>query len=147
MPDDSLMIRRLTDVDAVPAEQLNALFDEGMVWSEEEGRAFLQNRDNLFLVAFWADRACGFATAHRLQRFDRRRAEVLLYEIGVDEQFQRRGAATGLVAGVNRWAREVGADEVWVLTNRANTAAVALYRSTGGQEDEPDIIMFTYHVE
>ena len=107
----------------------------------------MQNLDDLFLVARWDGRPCGFLTAHRLQRFDRRRAEVLLYEIGVDDRFRRRGVGAALIAEVKRWAREVGADEVWVLTNTGNAAAMGLYASTGGEEDVPGTTMFTYRIE
>ncbi len=139
-----LTIRRLTEVDAALADQLKVEFDEGMEWDEAEGQRFLANRDNLFLAALWDDRVCGFATAHRLQRFDRRRAEVLLYEIGVNEAFQRLGIGTALVDAVKRWAKEVGADEMWVLTERDNAAAMALYAATGGEADPPGTTMFTY---
>ncbi len=147
MSDVSLTIRQLREVDAALAEQLNAEFDEGVVWDEVEGQRFLANPDTLFLAAFWGERVCGFATAYRLQRFDRRRAEVLLYEIGVNEGFQRRGVGTALIAEVKRWTREVGSDEVWVLTERDNTAAMALYTATGGEADPPGTTMFTYRIE
>jgi GNAT superfamily N-acetyltransferase len=146
-PTQPLTIQRLTSVDVALAAQLNPLFDEGTAWDAEQGRRFLQNRDNLFLVARWDGRPCGFLTAHRLQRFDRRRAEVLLYEIGVDERLRRRGVGAALIAAVKRWAREAGADEVWVLTNTGNAAAMALYASTGGEEDVPGTTMFTYRIE
>jgi GNAT superfamily N-acetyltransferase len=144
---DSLTIQRMTSVDDALAPQLNALFDEGKEWDAEQGRRFLQNPDNLFLLARWTGFPCGFLTAHRLQRFDRRQAEVLLYEIGVDEGFLRRGVGTALIAEVRRWAKAVGADEVWVLTDAGNAAAMALYASTGGQEDVPGTTMFTYRIE
>ena len=146
MAEASLSIRRLTDVDDDLAARLNPLFDDGDVWDAAQGRLFLQNPDNLFLAAFWDDLACGFLTAHRLQRFDARRAEVLLYEIGVHEDFRQRGVGTALIMAVNAWAREVGADEVWVLTNVENAAAMALYRTTGGEEDVPGTTMFTYRI-
>lgn len=82
---DSLVVRRLTEVDETLAPRLSFLFDEGTIWDQEQGKAFLGDPDNLFLVAFWDDVPSGFLTAHRLQRFDRRRAEVLLYEIGVHD--------------------------------------------------------------
>jgi ribosomal protein S18 acetylase RimI-like enzyme len=146
-PARPLAIQRLTSVDNTLAAQLNPLFDEGTEWDAEQGRRFLQNPDNLFLVARWDGFPCGFLTAHRLQRFDRRRAEVLLYEIGVDDRFRRRGAGTALIAEVRRWAKEVGADEVWVLTDAGNAAAMALYTSTGGQADPPGTTMFTYRID
>lgn len=141
-----LRIERLAEVDDALAAQLNAQFDEGMTWDLEQGRLFLRNPDNLLEVAWWEGDLCGFVSAHRLQRFDARRAEVLLYEIGVDERFQRRGVGRALIAEVVRWAEEIGVDEVWVLTNRSNTAAMALYRAAGGEEDEPDVTLFTFRV-
>ena len=140
-----LDVRRLTEVDEALAMRHNPLFDEGMVWDVVEGSAFLGDADNLLLVAVWGAVPCGFATAHRLQRFDRRRAEVLLYEIGVDEAYRNRGVGSALIAATRQLSVEVGADELWVLTNRSNGAAMALYRSTGGMDDEAaDITMFTY---
>ena len=141
-----LAVERLTGVDEALAEQLDALFDAGVAWDAEQGGRFLADPDNLFLVARWEGRVGGFATAHRLQRFDRRRAEVLLYEIGVDEAFRRRGLARALIAGVKRWAAEVGADGVWVLTAADNAPAKALYAATGGHEDVPGAVMFTYRI-
>ena len=128
------------------ASRLNTLFDDGTVWDSAQGRHFLDNPDNLLLVASWEGQICGFLTAHRLQRFDARRAEVLLYEIGVHEDFRQRGVGAALIAAVKCWARDVGADEVWVLTNVDNTAAMSLYRGTGGEEDVPGTTMFTYPI-
>lgn len=140
-------IVRLTHVDANLAHALTSLFDKGKTWDDEQGRLFLSNPDNALFVARDKEILCGFATAHRLQRFDRRQAEVLLYEIGVDEACRRRGIGSGLIGAVNLWASQVGADEVWVLTERTNQAAMALYRVTGGQEDGPYTTMFTYDVQ
>ncbi len=142
----SLSVQRLTSVDENLAQQLNRLFDEGMFWDHTQGRLFFSDPSNLLLVAMWDDQPCGFATAYRLQRFDHRRAEVNLYEISVDERYQRRGVGSALVAEVNRWAREMNAAETWVLTEPTNTAARALYRATGGHDDHPQAIMYTYRL-
>ncbi len=89
----------------------------------------------------------GFLTAYRLQRLDKRKAEVLLYEIGVHEGFQRQGIGTKLIAAVKEWATQVAADEVWVLTYASNKAAMALYKSASGEEDPPGTRMFTVKIE
>ena len=123
----SLTVRRVTTVDAVLAAELDAMFDDGVSWDPEQGQRFLAHPDTLLLVARWDGEACGFLTAYRLQRFDRRGAEVLLYEIGVEEPFQRRGVGRALVEEAKRWAIEVEADELWVLT-RTTTSRPA--RST-----------------
>jgi GNAT superfamily N-acetyltransferase len=139
----SLIIRRETSVDATLAAELDSMFDEGVVWDTEQGERFLAHPDTLLLVARWDGEACGFLSAYRLQRFDHRRAEVLLYEIGVQEPFQRRGIGRALIEEAKRWAAEVGADELWVLTEEGNAPARALYAAAGGRE-EHDLTMFDY---
>jgi ribosomal protein S18 acetylase RimI-like enzyme len=141
-----LTVRRESTVDGVLAAELDALFDEGMSWDAEQGQQFLGHPDTLLLVARWDGKACGFLSAYRLQRFDHRRAEVLLYEIGVEEPFRRRGVGRALVEEAKRWAAEVGADELWVLTEDDNASARALYAATGGRE-ENGLTMFTYGLE
>jgi ribosomal protein S18 acetylase RimI-like enzyme len=138
-----LTVRRETSVDVRLAAELDALFDVGMSWDAEQGQRFLAHPDSLLLVARWDGEVCGFLFAYRLPRFDRRRAEVLLYEIGVHEAFQRRGVGRALVEETKRWAAEVGADELWVLTEDDNVPARALYTATGGRE-ELGLAMFTY---
>jgi ribosomal protein S18 acetylase RimI-like enzyme len=125
---------------------LNGLFDEGTEWDLQEGAKFLNDSNNALFVAFLENQAVGFLTANRLQRFDKRGAEVLLYEIGVREDARQKGIGKALIGEVKLWAKETGADEVWVLTNRSNTAAVALYQSMGGKTESvtPDEVMFVF---
>ena len=142
-PVEALTVRRETAVDAALAARLDAMFDEDVAWDDAQGRRFLADPDALLLVARWDGVPCGFLTAYRLQRFDRRRAEVVLYEIGVEEPFQRRGAGRALVEEAKRWATEVGADELWVMTEEDNAPARALYAAAGGAE-ESGFTMFDY---
>jgi ribosomal protein S18 acetylase RimI-like enzyme len=141
-----LTVRRVTTVDSELAAELDAMFDDGVSWEPEQGQRFLAHPDTLLLIAHWDGEACGFLTAYRLQRFDRRGAEVLLYEIGVEEPFQRRGVGRALIEEAKRWAVEVGADELWVLTEDDNVPARALYAATGGRE-ESGFTMFDYGLE
>jgi ribosomal protein S18 acetylase RimI-like enzyme len=141
-----MTVRRVSTVDVAFAAELDAMFDEGVSWDVEQGQRFLAHPDTLLLVARWDGEACGFLSAYRLQRFDRRGAEVLLYEIGVEEPFQRRGVGRALVEEAKRWAAGVGADELWVLTEDDNAPARALYAATGGRE-ENGLTMFTYGLE
>ena len=126
-----LSIQKITDVNDSFIEQLNALLDEGTVWDAGEGLKFLLNKDNALFVAFWGSKVVGFLSAHRLQRFDQRKAEVLLYEIEVQKDFRKRGIGRALIGAVKEWARDVKADEVWVLTYLSNEAAMSLYKSEG----------------
>lgn len=139
-------VERVTAVDAGLAQALNGLFDEGMVWHEEHGRAFLANPDALLIVARWEGTPCGFLTAYRLPRFDGLDSEVNLYEIGTHEDFRQRGVATAMIAELKRWAEEVGAVNIWVLTEIDNEPAQKLYAATGGVRDETPAVMFEYPV-
>ncbi len=139
-------IERVTHVDGALVAGLNRLFDVGMTWDEGNGRRFLANPDALLVVARWEGVVCGFLTAYRLPRFDRLGSEVNLYEIATDEAYQRRGVARALVEEVKRWATDVGAANVWVLTEVDNAPAQGLYAATGGERDEPAFTMFTYPI-
>lgn len=139
-------VERVTAVDADLARALDGLFDEGMTWSEENGRAFLANPDALLIVARWEGTPCGFLTAYRLPRFDALSSEVNLYEIGTHADYRRRGVATAMIDELKRWADEVGAVNIWVLTEIDNEPAQRLYASTGGVRDEPAVVMFGYPI-
>jgi len=139
-------IERVERVDPALTTGLNALFDAGMTWDEGNGQTFLANPDALLLVARWDGVVCGFLTAYRLPRFDGMGSEVNLYEIATDEAYQRRGVGRALVDAVKQWAVEVGAVNVWVLTEVDNEAAQGLYTATGGERDEPVFTMYTYPI-
>jgi ribosomal protein S18 acetylase RimI-like enzyme len=141
-----IRIELIKKADAAFINQLNGLFDEGTEWDLQQGAKFLKDSNNALFVAFLENQAVGFLTANRIQRFDKRGAEVLLYEIGVREDARQKGIGKALVNEVKLWAKESGADEVWVLTNKSNTAAVALYQSVGGETESetPDEVMFNF---
>ena len=141
-----MKIERIKNVNQDFVDKLNSLFDDKQ-WNEAEGNKFLANQDNALFVAFEDNTPTGFLTAHRLQRFDSRKAEVLLYEMGVHEDYRRKGIGKALIEEVKKWAKEVGAAEVWVLTEKSNIPAMAMYQSAGGQEEAPGTIMFVYKIE
>jgi ribosomal protein S18 acetylase RimI-like enzyme len=141
-------IEFIKEVDTLLIRQLNALLDEGTEWDSQQGEKFLKDSNNALFVAFLENQAVGFLSANRLQRFDQRGAEVLLYEIGVHEEFRQRGIGKALINEVKLWAKAAGADEVWVLTNKSNAAAVALYQSMGGETESEtlDEVMFNFRL-
>ena len=57
---------------------------------------------------------------------------MFLYELGVDEASRGRGVGRLLVAALASLARERGCYGMWVLTDDANAAALAVYRAAGG---------------
>src|SRR3954453_19584762 len=121
-----ITIERITHLDGAELAQLNTLFESE--WEPGEAIRFFTNADNLLLLARCDGQWCGRLYGYRLQRLDRLRAGVLIYEVDVVEAFQRRGVGRAMVEASKVWANEVGAFEVWVLTEQSNVAGKALYR-------------------
>jgi ribosomal protein S18 acetylase RimI-like enzyme len=143
MPEHAWRIDRIMEIDDALLARVNHDWPEEP-WVLEQAQIFVANPDNLLLLATTPDLICGIVLAHRLQRLDGLRAEVLLYSIDVDEAVQRQGIGRALVDATSAWARELGADNTWVLTERSNASAMALYRAAGGTDDIPDVAMFTF---
>lgn len=138
-----MKIIRIKKVDNDLIKKINQLFDD-KEWDLNEGNKFLSNNDNAFFLAFEENQPVGFLSAHRLQRFDNRKAEVLLYEIGVHQDFRKMGIGKALVDECKKWAKKIDASEVWVLTEKDNPAAMALYSSSGGEEESPGTLMYVF---
>lgn len=136
-----MKILRINKISSDLIDKVNQLFDDKK-WDQKQGELFLLDKNNLFLLAFEDEKPIGFLTAHRLQRFDNRKAEVLLYEIGVHQDYRRRGIGKSLINEVKKWAKEVDAAEFWVLTEKTNPIAMSLYESAGGVEESPGTIMY-----
>lgn len=139
-------VKQVSSLDESLIPQINMLLDEGTYWDSEQGKKFLANPDNILLLSYSGEKVTGFLSGYRLQRFDNKKAEVLLYEIGVDEAFRRRGIAKSLIHTFKQWAKKTGANEVWVLTNKSNKAAVSLYESEGGVIESTDEQMYVFKI-
>src|SRR5690242_945715 len=115
MPERVWQIARITEIDEALLARLNRDWPDEP-WARDQAQAFVANPDNLLLLATTTDLICGIVIAHRLQRLDALRAEVLLYSIDVHEAMQRQGIGRALVDATTAWARQLGADCTWVLT-------------------------------
>lgn len=108
-------------------------------------REFLSCERNYVLAALIDEQPVGFILAYRLMRVDRDQDMMLFYEIVVDEKCRNQGVGTLLINELKRICRDEKILKMWVLTNRSNPAAMALYRQTGGIEDtNGDGVTFTY---
>lgn len=114
------------DVEAVLAAP--HLFDETprREWSE----SFLRRDGNHLLVAYIDDEPAGFVSGVEVLHPDKG-VEMMLYELGVDEAFRRRGVGRALVRALVDEARRLGCRTVWVLTEPDNDPALATYRAAG----------------
>lgn len=67
-------------------------------------------------------------------------AELLLYDMGVDLDWRRRGIGRGLVRAMEEWMAAHGVAEVWVP---AAPTAVEFYAACGYETDEGTIMVKT----
>ena len=74
------------------------------------------------------------------------RPELWINEVGVAPTHHRKGIGKLLIQRTLEEAKNAGCTEAWVLTDRGNLAAMALYKSVGGIEDIPDQTMFTFEL-
>jgi ribosomal protein S18 acetylase RimI-like enzyme len=124
-------IRRLGPGDAAAVSAAGHLFDDRP--RAAATGAFLADPRTHLLVAYAAgDRPVGFVTGIELVHPDKG-AEMLLYELGVDERFRRRGVGRALVTALEELARERGCYGMYVLVDDDNEAARATYASAGGR--------------
>ncbi|MEU4800907.1 GNAT family N-acetyltransferase [Actinosynnema sp. NPDC023587] len=126
-------IRRITSYDAVAS--IGHLFDDPPL--EDATRRFLGERGNHLLVAYADGRAAGFVTGVETTHPDKG-TEMFLYELGVEDGFQRRGIGTALVEALLLLARERGCFGAFTATEPDNAAALATYARTGA-ETEPTV--------
>jgi ribosomal protein S18 acetylase RimI-like enzyme len=106
---------------------------------------FLRCDNNYLLVALVEEEPVGFILAYRLMRVDREQDMMLFYEVVVDEKHRHQGVGRELILKLKQICRVESIMKMWVSTNKSNTSAVALYKSTGGIEDRHgDELSFTY---
>jgi ribosomal protein S18 acetylase RimI-like enzyme len=146
-----MTIRRLHEGDQDAAvrvvEDLKFRMDEVVGVSVDPAymRRFLADDRHYFVVAYVGEEPVGFVFGYRLSRFDGKPPMVFVYEVAVVEEHRRRGIGRALIEEVKRLADEDGCRKMLVPTNRSNEAAMALYRSAGGEEGAADATGFWWN--
>jgi aminoglycoside 6'-N-acetyltransferase I len=108
---------------------------------------FLADPRHHLAVAIEDGWVVGFVTAVHYVHPDKLRPELWINEVSVAATHQRRGLGTRLLRSVFDIARSLGCVEAWVLTDRANTAAMRLYSTAGTTEEPTDHVMFTFRLD
>ncbi|MFZ0699999.1 MAG: GNAT family N-acetyltransferase [Thermoplasmata archaeon] len=134
-----LVLGEETEILAVPA-----LFDRPL--DPEAVREYLAEDRNILLLAMERGRAVGFLRGTALGQLRSTRPQMFLYEVSVLKGFRRRGIAGKLIRSLLSYCRERGFEEVFVLTDPNNRAAVRLYRSTGALPETSADRMFVYQL-
>jgi aminoglycoside 3-N-acetyltransferase I len=108
---------------------------QGAVPSDAYLQALLAKPHFIALAALDGDDVVGGLAAYELEKFERARSEVYIYDLAVRERHRRRGVATGLIRELGRIAKTRGAYVMFVQADRGDAPAIRLYESLGTRED------------
>jgi ribosomal protein S18 acetylase RimI-like enzyme len=100
--------------------------------TEEPRVDLLADERTIFFAAFDGERPVGFAFGYLLPRRHREPFILFVYEVDVHEAYRRRGIGRRLMAELLAAAPA----PAFVLTDRDNVAANALYASLGGERSD-----------
>src|SRR5262249_25081714 len=87
------------------------------------------------LAALDENEVVGGLVAYVLEKFERERSEVYIYDLAVAEPHRRKGIARQLIALLRHIAKQQGAYVVYVQADRGDEPAIRLYESLGTRED------------
>lgn len=116
-----------------------ALFDHEP--REEWAKQFLARDGHHMVWARLGGDDAGFISGVEITHPDKG-TEMLLYELGVEAQFRRRGIATALVEELAAIARERGCHGMWVPVDADNEVAQQFYLAAGAGPVEPAVTMW-----
>jgi aminoglycoside 6'-N-acetyltransferase I len=120
------------------------VFDDAI--DTRAAREFLSDSRHRLAVAIDDDVVVGFVSAVVYVHPDKPVPELWINEVGVAPSHQGQRIARRLLEATLEDARASGCREAWVLTDRANQAAMRLY-AAGGGEASGDHVMFTFHLD
>lgn len=97
--------------------------------------ALLAKPHFIALAATSGDEVVGGLAAYVLEKFERDRREIYIYDLAVARPHRRRGIATALIHRLIDIARELRAYVIFVQADRGDESAIKLYESMGTRED------------
>jgi ribosomal protein S18 acetylase RimI-like enzyme len=113
---------------------------------ESAARAYLEDDRNVFFLACERDEPVGFLRGTALPQLSSDRLQMFIYEVSVAVGHRRQGVGRALMQAVLQFCRSHKFEEAFVFTDPTNTAAVNLYRSTGGETETPADRMYVFRL-
>ena len=107
---------------------------------------FLADPRHHVVVALEEGDVVGFASAVHYVHPDKD-PELWIAEVGVVPTHRGRGLAKALMRALLDHGRALGCREAWVLTERDNGAARALYAGLDGAHVDEDVVMYSWRLD
>jgi len=143
MGSTSVTLRRLSSKDAPLLRKLNALFAEAFADPNTYGmeppsdayiKGLLAKEHVVVLVAISGEDVIGGLAAYELDKFERMRREVYIYDLAVATSYRRQGIATALIQRLRDIAAQRGVWVIYVQADYVDAPAIALYEKLGIRE-------------
>jgi aminoglycoside 3-N-acetyltransferase I len=140
----SFALHQLTPADIPLLRALNALFGDAFQDPQAYGaeppsdtylESLLAKEHVITLVALVSQDVVGGLVAYELDKFERARRELYIYDLAVAEAHRRQGIATALIERLRKIAAERGAWVVYVQADYGDEPAIALYEKLGTREE------------
>ena len=143
MGSQSVTLRRLCSSDVPLLRKLNALFGEAFGDPNTYGmeppsdayvKGLLAKEHVIVLVAISGEDVVGGLAAYELDKFERMRREVYIYDLAVATNYRRQGIATALIGRLRDIAARRAAWVIYVQADYVDAPAIALYEKLGVRE-------------
>jgi aminoglycoside 3-N-acetyltransferase I len=140
----TMMICRLGSADVGLFRKLNALFGDAFADHETYGakppsdaylEGLLAKEHVIALVALAGEEVLGGLVAYELDKFERARRELYIYDLAVGGEHRRQGIATALIEHLREIAARRGAWVIYVQADHGDDPAIALYEKLGAREE------------
>ena len=132
-PDDVALFRALNTM-------FGAAFDEPETYAAQPPtddylRSLLAKEHVIALVALVGPDVVGGLVAYQLDKFERARSEIYIYDLAVAEPHRRKGIATALIEHLREIGSQRGVYVIYVQADYGDDPAIALYEKLGIRED------------
>jgi aminoglycoside 3-N-acetyltransferase I len=108
---------------------------QGAVPGDHYLQSLLAKPHFIAVIARQGNDVVGGLAAYELEKFERDRREIYIYDLAVAEAHRRKGVATGLIGELKRIAQQRRVYVIYVQADRDDTPAITLYESLGTKED------------
>jgi aminoglycoside 3-N-acetyltransferase I len=139
-----IALSRLGPSDTPLLRKLNALFGDAFADAKTFGdepptdaylEELLAKEHVVVLAAVEGHEVVGGLVAYELDKFERARRELYIYDLAVADACRRRGIATALIGHLREIAAKRGAWVIFVQADYGDDPAIALYEKLGTRED------------
>lgn len=135
--------KRLEEKDLVL--MVDFIDDEKTQYNVEDLGNFIENNGNYGFIAKIANKIIGFATAYMFLKPDGKKV-FYLDAIDVIADYQGNGYGVKLMEFVRDYAKNLGCNEMFLVTNRSNIFACRCYEKSGGVSESQDDVVYVYNL-